>query len=813
MANKPLKSIKYPGLPDTYTFVQIGTEAGQAADAAETGRQFTDLKRDLSHVNYQFSSINGVILPPSFEIGTRALDSNNQEIWQNYVKRMSFKRGTYISLKAGDTVARDSSVIQVFGGGYSTDGGATFIGISSQTSYTAPSDGIYFFWLRKVNDADFTDADLENGWKYIAFHRAGNMGESVAGHGDGVSMSAHDFSLVEQGKQTFFGYGNFEHYGLDVNGDFLLTQKYRVSNTNRMSFDRDLKIAVASGFKCGYVKFVDDNAVWVGWYQTSFNIPAGTIFNLQIARVTEDNTEIADVVEYVNAVAFVSRYENQTNSVNGKVNAVVNSASAIFTNSPLPVIWEQGEVTVDGESDTDARIRTKYIFVKLYESVSIARKTSPYVYYYITYDDDYNIVGYIGTIGYPSTITIKGTAISYIRVVGRNNGNIVPSEGENYIITGQTALTNVYRMSDRIPVIENIFRFDRYFSHIGVSKSSNIIIPSQSLADVIKTKRLGFKVLEINVHKTSDDNYICLHGSGGKFGVQFVGTDGTSVTDTPISSVTMDWIKANVRYVSKYDKYKTAPPSLEEMLQECKAQNIIPLIQYVDATEVEILNKIMGKNNYILNIYGNNRGVISDAVLMSWTSIADPIEAVAKCQASGKTYFLGVDCSNSVFSEFTDSDWKNYIEAIHNAGYFVGGAYMTETVKQKMFGMGWDAYASTYPINEIESGNLCNLFADVSYDDFTTNGTVSDGVLTLSTGNTITPNATLPSVFLGGGSLHIRFNGSISVSFGGVSGTFTSDGTKDVWFSSFFEEAAPTFTITATSETEVYDISYKASKM
>ena len=33
MANKPLKSIKYPGLPDTYTFVQIGTEAGQAADA------------------------------------------------------------------------------------------------------------------------------------------------------------------------------------------------------------------------------------------------------------------------------------------------------------------------------------------------------------------------------------------------------------------------------------------------------------------------------------------------------------------------------------------------------------------------------------------------------------------------------------------------------------------------------------------------------------------------------------------------------------------------------------------------------------
>ena len=37
MANKPQKSIKYPGLPDTYTFVQIGTEAGQAADAKVVG--------------------------------------------------------------------------------------------------------------------------------------------------------------------------------------------------------------------------------------------------------------------------------------------------------------------------------------------------------------------------------------------------------------------------------------------------------------------------------------------------------------------------------------------------------------------------------------------------------------------------------------------------------------------------------------------------------------------------------------------------------------------------------------------------------
>ena len=48
MANKPIKSINYPGLPDTYTFLQIGTEAGQAADAKAVGDEIADLKTDLN---------------------------------------------------------------------------------------------------------------------------------------------------------------------------------------------------------------------------------------------------------------------------------------------------------------------------------------------------------------------------------------------------------------------------------------------------------------------------------------------------------------------------------------------------------------------------------------------------------------------------------------------------------------------------------------------------------------------------------------------------------------------------------------------
>ena len=59
MANKPLKSIKFPNLSNTYTVPEVDatlTGTGKAADAKKTGDEITAIKADLSELD---ATVNG----------------------------------------------------------------------------------------------------------------------------------------------------------------------------------------------------------------------------------------------------------------------------------------------------------------------------------------------------------------------------------------------------------------------------------------------------------------------------------------------------------------------------------------------------------------------------------------------------------------------------------------------------------------------------------------------------------------------------------------------------------------------------------
>lgn len=164
--------------------------------------------------------------------------------------------------------------------------------------------------------------------------------------------------LMSKGNSTFYPLGNFQPSGLNTNGTFKTDQKYRVSCTQHIIFDKDIKVEVKSGFRWGYIPFVGGAAgTWSGWFTAKKIIPANTEFVVQIARTTENTGEIADVVEFVSAITYINDVGNRLSNAEVKLDSMGNVVTdyelekdRYYTHTPYYV----GYVSVsDGSTRTD----------------------------------------------------------------------------------------------------------------------------------------------------------------------------------------------------------------------------------------------------------------------------------------------------------------------------------------------------------------------------------------------------------------------------------------------------------------------------
>ena len=339
--------------------------------------------------------------------------------------------------------------------------------------------------------------------------------------------------------------------------------------------------------------------------------------------------------------------------------------------------------------------------------------------------------------------------------------------------------------------------------------STNIVIPSESLADVRAARRMGFNIIEANVQTTSDGKYIVIHGSGGTFGYEVTDLNGEfTYANTAINTKTLDWIKTNIRYRSDIARYRTAIPTLEEFLTECRICGMIPLAQASTSAMVSILDKYMGYGNYIA--YNGTRA-LTNAPIVTYKELTTKEAILADCRSYGVPYIY----SMGNLAAFTDEELADIVQSLHAEGYMIATAYVNYSSGNRAIKLGFDIIASDSFVPHIGCGNICNYGADATFSDFNvTNATINDSVITMTGSATITPKNITDSVFVGVGELRVVYNGTIVVNLRGSNQTITSDGVNEQIFSTYYINEIPTFTISgADSSTTISDITFRASKV
>lgn len=305
--------------------------------------------------------------------------------------------------------------------------------------------------------------------------------------GDLTSAFDSDIKLAENGYQTFFGFGNFQHYGLTSDGTFKTDQKYRVSNNDPMTFDRALTISVESGFRWGYIPFTGTTpGSWVGWKTSDFTIPAGTSFVVQIARTTEDTSEVADVAEFLSKIKFKSNYAAEIDKCNSRItkdeNEDRNAVTGLWKGYIGLYLIDNTYINNSTGEETPYNGWQSSDFVDLMGAESITVQSSVSSIYNCWYDANKAKTGSNFTVGASAETTLSvPSGAKYIRLsntaAGMANTKVYIAKG---ILDNEKSLNAI--VADYYPGIFR--RVAKIFPYTNVTNLISVFVPQSSALSV-----------------------------------------------------------------------------------------------------------------------------------------------------------------------------------------------------------------------------------------------------------------------------------------------------------------------------------------
>ncbi|MBD9712248.1 family 20 glycosylhydrolase [Enterococcus faecium] len=150
-----------------------------------------------------------------------------------------------------------------------------------------------------TGDAELIDARI--GYDGVVYESAGDSVRKQV-----IKLNRNLKNLAENGVTTLEAYGGFVRADM-YDGILSESIKYRVSSNVIFAFDRDIKLTINNGFRIRLFFF--SNGVYSNmsnWTTGEYTVPKNTPFKIVIARVTENTSETADVLEFVSSTSFSS---------------------------------------------------------------------------------------------------------------------------------------------------------------------------------------------------------------------------------------------------------------------------------------------------------------------------------------------------------------------------------------------------------------------------------------------------------------------------------------------------------------------------
>lgn len=374
-------------------------------------------------------------------------------------------------------------------------------------------------------------------------------------------------------KQTLWLHGNFVN-GTLSSGVLNKNYRYRISTDTLISFDNKTTLRIADGFRLAIHEFSNNEffADW-GWRTVSVTINAGVHFKCMIARATDNTEEIADVLEFTEAITFNADHVRTKEAIDQSIFAIDNVKARY--------VFEPGDIKAETGRNIDVnmhRIRTHDICYAL-EDLVIVPNGLCRVYLY-TYDDENytNSTAHGWVTGNGTDYTIPAGTYFKLLVAHLDDSSVAYDAIEDVKASDIYRNLEIYtkkhkKHTDSLMAVNVPKSNIESVAHQGFSTTPQYF--GNCRLSAIKGAYLnGFDYAEIDLKFTKDNVPVCCHDE------TFIDTNDNGAQIT-IANHTAEELKS-------YGYYGETISTFEEIVAECKRLGIglyIDHISYINTDE------------------------------------------------------------------------------------------------------------------------------------------------------------------------------------------------------------------------------------